>query len=195
MTQWEKERRGILYFNEAADFFAERCRKIEQSFLRDFYGQCIESTRIDGLEMMENHTALNPFFRSASGFSGPDVMDFFRLSAIHHTICLLLERRKGIKKDVFFAAMAEIFALSRKERELAEVLWKIAWLDKNSFIRIFSAISTNVFSFCDISTFSVAFWQNFWYNAYSVLMEAFTLYVPFSVRLERGCMRDEQETA
>ncbi|MGN1231036.1 MAG: hypothetical protein ACI4TP_03975 [Anaerotignum sp.] len=167
---------------------SQRAYAYEDAFLASFYAQCAESTAADAHEVfLETPLSFNYFRENLDRLDEKGICRFFKLAAIHHTIRIVRRRKKELDWAQMKAALAEIYGLEEKERELAELLHQCASLYQSGFQELFHK-TTARYLFGDrvLSGFSFAFIGNFWYNSYSSFMGSFTGYVPFHIRLKRA---------
>lgn len=163
----------------------ERAYDAENPFLGAFYAQCIESTAADGHEVfLETPLSFNYFREKLEDLDREVMCRFFKLAAIHHTIRIVRRRKKELDWADMKSAMAEIYELEQRERDMAELLYQCAASYQTGFHELFHKTTARyLFGDRELSGFSFAFIGNFWYNSYSSFMGSFAGYVPFHIRL------------
>ena len=185
MEKRKKENLVRSWIEEEKERLLEKAYAAENPFLGAFYGQCIESTAADAHEVfLETPLSFNYFRENLDRLDRETLTRFFRLAAIHHTIRIVRRRKKELNWEEMKEAMAEIYEMEQKERDLAELLYCCAMTYQTGFHELFHKTTARyIFGDRELSGFSFAFIGNFWYNSYSSFMGSFTGYVPFHIRL------------
>ena len=85
------------------------------------------------------------------------------------------------------AAMARVYELDEKERQMADILYRCASLYQSGFADLFARTTARYFFHTlEMTPQTLAFLLNFWYNSYSSFMASFVGYVPFHIRLQKA---------
>ena len=85
------------------------------------------------------------------------------------------------------AAMARVYELDEKERQMADILYRCASLYQSGFADLFARTTARyLFHTIEMTPQTLAFLLNFWYNSYSSFMASFVGYVPFHIRLQKA---------
>ena len=185
MEKRKKETLVRLWIEEEKERLLERAYDADDPFLGAFFGQCIESTAADAHEVfLETPLSFNYFREKLDRLDRETMVRFYKLAAIHHTIRIVRRRKKELNWTEMKEAMAEIYGMEQKERDLSELLYCCAVTYQTGFQELFHKTTARyVFGDRELSGFSFAFIGNFWYNSYSSFMGSFTGYVPFHIRL------------
>ena len=182
----KKENLVRFWIDREKERLLERAYDVKNPFLGAFYAQCIESTAADAHEVfLETPLTFNYFREKLKSLSEAELQRFFKLAAIHHTIRIVRRRKKELDWCSMKEAVTDIYELTAREAEMAELLYRCAVTYQAGFQELFHK-TTARYLFCDreLSGFSFAFIGNFWYNSYSSFMGSFTGYVPFHIRLK-----------
>lgn len=184
----KKEQQVRLWIEAERERLSEGAYAYGEPFLAAFYAQCVESTAADAHEVfLETPLACNYFREKLDKLEEEAILRFFKLAAIHHTIRIVRRKRKELDWQEMAAALAEIYGLDAREREMTELLHRCAEAYQAGFQELFcKATARYLFGDRVLSGFSFAFIGNFWYNSYSSFMGSFTGYVPFHIRLRQA---------
>ena len=185
----EKRKRENLvrfWIEEEKERLLEKAYGAESPFQEAFYAQCIESTAADAHEVfLETPLSFNYFRENLDRLDREAVKRFYKLAAIHHTIRIVRRRKKELHWAGMKEAMAEIYEMEQREKDLSELLYCCAMTYQTGFQELFHKTTARyLFGDQELSGFSFAFIGNFWYNSYSSFMGSFTGYVPFHIRLK-----------
>ena len=176
----EKEECGLLI---DAVFGVGLSRPVEGDYM-----QCIESTIADGYEMFLLDFSRENYFRAnVERLDLESGKRFFKLAGIHHTIRVVRRRKKQLDWEEMSAAMARVYELDEKERQMADILYRCASLYQSGFADLFARTTARyLFHTIEMTPQTLAFLLNFWYNSYSSFMASFVGYVPFHIRLQKA---------
>ena len=160
----------------------------ETPFYEAYYMQCIESTVADGYEMFLLDFSRENYFRAnVERLDLESGKRFFKLAGIHHTIRVVRRRKKQLDWEEMSAAMARVYELDEKERQMADILYRCASLYQSGFADLFARTTARyLFHTLEMTPQTLAFLLNFWYNSYSSFMASFVGYVPFHIRLQKA---------
>lgn len=191
----KKEKQEYIAWNEGfRAYFIEKSYQIREGFYQEFYIQCIESTYADCYEVFfETSTHYNCFLDEACIEKDVLVMRFYKLVAIHHTICMVGKKQNELDWDNIKVFLFFIFQCSEKEMELADKLYEYIVNDGYQFQVLMIKVTTMyLFEFKLLNEFYFAFLSNFWYNSYNNFISSFVGYIPFKVRMDRFAIVEER---
>ena len=181
----QKQDPVTLYLEGQKESYLARAAQ-ETPFYEAYYMQCIESTVADGYEMFLLDFSRENYFRAnVERLDLESGKRFFNLAGIHHTIRVVRRRKKQLDWEEMSAAMARVYELDEKERQMADILYRCASLYQSGFADLF-ARTTARYLFHTIEMTPQTFLLNFWYNSYSSFMASFVGYVPFHIRLQKA---------
>lgn len=183
----QKQDPVTLYLEGQKESYLSRAAQ-ETPFYEAYYMQCIESTVADGYEMFLLDFSRENYFRAnVERLDMESGKRFFKLAGIHHTIRVVRRRKKQLDWEEMSAAMARVYELDEKERQMADILYRCASLYQSGFADLFARTTARyLFRTIEMTPQTLAFLLNFWYNSYSSFMASFVGYVPFHIRLQKA---------
>ncbi len=192
MTNLQMREQQIAWNEGFRVYFLEKAYTISESFYREFFVQCIESTSADGYELFFEINVYNNYFLERKRVAMELVfLRFYKLVAIHHTIRTVTKKKKIVSWNIMKQHVFTVFGCNEKEQQMAELLYCSAKKNYNEFQRlIIKVLVRYVFDETILDGFSFAFLGNFWYNSYRNFMASFVKYVPFVVRFRRGVTQE-----
>ncbi len=190
----KQKKEALLQAEAAREYYSKRAYDAEDPFYGAFYAQCVESSAADLWETLcLVHTGSNFFAERVEALDARGMKRLFRLAGIHHTIRVLLRKKKLLIWEDMMQAAEQVYELSAQERKMADILYRAACIDKSGFFLLFSMVTARyVFFQKELTPFQLAFLENFWYNSYSGFMGAFTAYVPFHIRWKQTLKKEER---
>lgn len=184
----QKEKQLQKLFLQHKEHYLTQIEQITHPFAAAFYTQCVESTLADGYEMLILDHSSSNYLKAHLYIWNTEITEhFFKLSAIHHTIRMILRHKKQISWETMFPFLSYIFSLNENEQKMASILYQCASISRSRFSALFATTTTRyLFAETEISPPIMAFLLHFWYNSYHSFITSFTSYVPFRVRLEKA---------
>ncbi len=184
MILHKKQKEFLMALETVKEQYIKQAIEVENIFYRGFYIQCMESTAADIYEVCFLDFSQGNCFRNS--IRQEQLKPFFKLAAIHHSICTAKRRKKQITWQEIRSVLQTVYALSEKEMQLADRLYHCMEHCKSNFSELFAKVTLQYLHIQpQFHIFTLAFLLHFWYNSYRSFMASFAGYVPFHVRLQK----------
>lgn len=171
--------------SESENYF-ERLNKLENSFYKSFFEECINSTIADAYEYFtEFRTVGNIFSENVYEMTREKGRRFIKLMAIYHSIKMLRYKKCSLNIDDMKRHLFYIFDLCESEQKMFDLLYACAVMYSWKFYELFSfALMKYVFGKEKYGLQTIAFIQIFCYNSFNTMFESFTKYLSLEQRLQ-----------
>ncbi len=182
-----REKQFLIQLEEVKEKYIKRASELENIFYRGFYIQCAESTAADMYEMLFLDFSKGNCFQNQQNIDKRQLERFFKLAAIHHTICIAKRRKKQIKWQSIQSALQEVYGLHEKEMHMTDILYRCIGISQSGFSELFAKVTIQYLRLQpEFDILTLAFLLHFWYNSYRSFLASFVGYVPFHVRLKKA---------
>ncbi len=182
-----KEKQFLMQLEAVKEKYVKQASDLDDIFYRGFYIQCAESTAADIYEMLFLDFSKGNCFQNAQDIDKRMLERFFKLAAIHHSICTAKRRKKQIKWQCMQSALKEVYHLSEKEMQMSDVLYRCIGISQSGFSELFAKLTIQYLRLQpEFDILTLAFLLHFWYNSYRSFLASFVGYVPFHVRLKKA---------
>lgn len=185
MVLHKKQKQFFIELETVKENYTKRAADLENTFYRGFYIQCAESTAADLYEVLFLDFSRGNCLQNM--MNKKQVEQFFKLAAMHHSICTAKRRKKQMKWQEIQSVLQEVYDLSEKEMQMTDILYRCIGISQSGFSELFTKVTIQYLHLQpEFDILTLAFLLHFWYNSYRSFMASFAGYVPFHVRLQKA---------